>query len=41
MLYQGRIIFNGTPAEVKKTVDPVVLQFINGQAEGPITAISS
>ena len=38
MLYKGRIIFSGTPNEVKKTDDPVVLQFINGQAEGPITA---
>jgi len=41
MLYKGKIIFSGTPAEVKNTADPVVLQFINGQAEGPITANNS
>jgi len=41
MLYKGRIIFNGTPDEVKKTTDPVVLQFIYGQADGPITTNNS
>ncbi len=37
MLYQGRIIFEGTPDEVQKTNHPVVHQFINGLAQGPIT----
>jgi len=41
MLYNGEIIFSGTPNEVKNTTDQVVLQFINGRAEGPITGISS
>jgi len=41
MLYNGEIIFSGTPSEVKNTTDQVVLQFINGRAEGPITGISS
>ncbi|MCP4581190.1 MAG: ABC transporter ATP-binding protein [candidate division Zixibacteria bacterium] len=41
MLYNGKIIFSGTPDEVKNTTDQVVLQFINGRAEGPITGINS
>jgi phospholipid/cholesterol/gamma-HCH transport system ATP-binding protein len=41
MLYKGRIIFSGTPNEVKNTADPIVLQFKKGQAEGPITANNS
>lgn len=36
MLYQGKIIFIGTPDEVKNTTDPFVQQFINGKSEGPI-----
>jgi len=37
MLFKGRIIFSGTPDEVKNTTDSIVLQFIKGRAEGPIT----
>lgn len=37
MLYLGRIIFTGTPDEVRNTDDPFVRQFIEGLAEGPIT----
>jgi len=37
MLYDGRIIAVGTPDEIKNTKDPVVRQFIYGEAEGPIT----
>jgi phospholipid/cholesterol/gamma-HCH transport system ATP-binding protein len=37
MLYRGKIIFAGTPDEVKNNQDPVVQQFIYGKAEGPIT----
>ena len=37
MLYNGRIIAVGMPNEVKNTKDPVVKQFIHGEAEGPIT----
>jgi len=40
MLYEGRIIAVGTPDEVKNTRDPIVKQFIYGEAEGPITDIS-
>ncbi len=37
MLYNGRIIAVGTPGEIKNTRDPVVKQFIHGEARGPIT----
>lgn len=36
MLYDGRIIALGTPEEIRDSPDPVVQQFINGRAEGPI-----
>jgi phospholipid/cholesterol/gamma-HCH transport system ATP-binding protein len=37
MLYKGRIIAVGTPAEIRDSADPVVHQFITGSARGPIT----
>ncbi|MCX5703783.1 MAG: ABC transporter ATP-binding protein [Candidatus Omnitrophica bacterium] len=37
MLYQGKIIEEGTPEEIQNTQHPVVHQFINGLAKGPIT----
>ncbi len=37
MIYQGKIIAEGTPEEIQKTRHPVVYQFINGLAQGPIT----
>lgn len=37
MLYDGRIIAVGKPDEIKNTKDPIVKQFIYGEAEGPIT----
>jgi phospholipid/cholesterol/gamma-HCH transport system ATP-binding protein len=37
MLYTGRIIFVGTPQEIKVTTNPVVRQFITGSATGPIS----
>jgi len=36
MLYEGRIIDTGSPAEIKNTGNPVVRQFITGSASGPI-----
>ena len=39
MLYDGKIIFIGTPEETKNTDHPVVRQFIEGSAQGPITAV--
>ena len=37
MMYKGKIIAEGTPQEIQDTQDPVVHQFINGLAKGPIT----
>ncbi len=36
MLYQGKIIEIGTSEEIKNSKNPVVQQFIHGQAKGPI-----
>lgn len=36
MLYNGKIVFTGSPEELKETQDPIVRQFITGSAEGPI-----
>jgi phospholipid/cholesterol/gamma-HCH transport system ATP-binding protein len=35
-LFQGRILFCGTPDEVRACEDPIVRQFISGSAHGPI-----
>ena len=37
MLYKGRIIAQGSSAEMQNSKDPVVNQFVNGLAKGPIT----
>jgi len=37
MLYNGKIIANGTPDEIKDSRDPIVRQFITGASRGPIT----
>jgi len=37
MLYRGKIIAEGTPEEIQNSVHPVVHQFVNGLAQGPIT----
>jgi phospholipid/cholesterol/gamma-HCH transport system ATP-binding protein len=37
MLYQGKIIAEGTPHEIQETKHPIVYQFIHGLAAGPIT----
>ena len=36
MLYQGKIIWQGTVKEMEKTDNPFVIQFVNGCAQGPI-----
>ena len=36
MLYQGKIIAQGKPEEIKKSRDPVVAQFLSGSTQGPI-----
>jgi len=37
MMYKGKVIQEGTPEEIQNTTHPVVHQFINGLAKGPIT----
>jgi len=39
MLYEGKIIFAGTPEETKNTTNPVVRQFVQGLSEGPIPTL--
>ncbi|MFT3922885.1 MAG: ATP-binding cassette domain-containing protein [Myxococcales bacterium] len=36
MLYQGHVRMLGTQDDFRQTVDPIVRQFITGQAEGPM-----
>lgn len=36
MLYQGRIIAQGTPEQIRNNPDPILKQFILGEADGPI-----
>ncbi len=40
MLHGGRIIWQGTAAEMEQSGNPVVDQFIHGRAEGPIRALA-
>jgi len=35
-LSQGRIVAHGTPDEMRANVDPIVRQFVYGEAEGPV-----
>jgi phospholipid/cholesterol/gamma-HCH transport system ATP-binding protein len=37
MLYKGKIIEVGTPEQIRTTSNPVVAQFVEGRAHGPIT----
>lgn len=41
MLHDGVVIFTGTPDEVRNTDHPIVRQFIEGRAEGPIVVGSN
>lgn len=36
MLHQGQVIFTGTTEEVRNTNHPIVKQFIEGRADGPL-----
>lgn len=36
MLYQGQVLFDGTPAEIEATDNPYVRQFVSGSPEGPL-----
>ncbi len=40
MMYQGKIIQMGLPADIRDSKDPVVRQFITGSATGPITDVA-
>jgi phospholipid/cholesterol/gamma-HCH transport system ATP-binding protein len=37
LLYQGKIIWDGTPDEIRKTDNATVKQFIEGSSTGPIS----
>lgn len=37
MFYRGQVIADGKPEDIKNSIHPVIKQFINGQAQGPIT----
>jgi len=39
MLHGGKVIKSGTPDEIEHSDDPIIHQFINGLAEGPLQAI--
>lgn len=36
LLFQGKILETGTPAQIQASASPVTQQFIHGRAEGPI-----
>ena len=36
MLYEGRVVAEGTPEEIRSSPDPLVRQFIRGEPDGPI-----
>lgn len=36
LLSQGKVVAEGTPEEMRASADPLVHQFINGKADGPI-----
>ncbi len=39
MLYQGRIVAQGSPEKLRAMDDPLVRQFLSGSAEGPIRVL--
>ncbi len=39
MLHQGNVLQIGTPDEIKNSQNPLVRQFISGEAEGPISFV--
>ncbi len=39
MLYRGRIVFEGVPETFRSTSDPLIIQYIHGDVEGPISPI--
>ncbi|MBI3315553.1 MAG: ABC transporter ATP-binding protein [Candidatus Omnitrophica bacterium] len=41
MLHQGRIVEIGTPAQIRNSKNPLIQQFITGEAEGPISFVQT
>jgi len=39
LLNDGRVVFLGTPDDVRTTTDPLVRQFVEGTSEGPIRPV--
>ena len=39
MMHQGKIVFTGSPTEVRETRNPLVRQFIEGSSDGPIKPV--
>jgi phospholipid/cholesterol/gamma-HCH transport system ATP-binding protein len=39
MLYEGKMVFSGTPQETRTTSNAVVRQFVEGSSTGPIRAL--
>lgn len=39
MLHGGRIVASGSPDEIRESTDPVVRQFVEGSASGPISSV--
>ncbi len=37
LLDQGRFVADGTPEQMRQSEDPLVYQFVNGRADGPLT----
>lgn len=37
LLYQGKVLADGPPAEIRASADPLVQQFITGSPDGPIS----
>jgi phospholipid/cholesterol/gamma-HCH transport system ATP-binding protein len=36
MLYKGHVLLDGSPEDYRRSQDPVVRQFIEGRADGPM-----
>jgi phospholipid/cholesterol/gamma-HCH transport system ATP-binding protein len=36
-IYEGEVIFCGTPDQIKESSNPLVIQFILGETKGPMT----
>ena len=36
MLYKGHVLLDGSPDDYRRTQDPIVRQFVEGRAEGPM-----